>query len=122
MEKTAGLFMKAGVLYALAGFSLGLLMGATQNFVMTSVHVHLSVIGWLSMAAFAMYYHLVPAAARGRAAKAHFLIANIGVLVLTASLALLVSGVGAAEAGAAIGSVVTVFSLLIFACIVFKTA
>ncbi|MCL4874194.1 hypothetical protein KJ039_08940 [bacterium] len=122
MERLAGYFMKAAVLYALAGFTIGLAMGATHNFGMTSVHVHLSVIGWLTMAVFAMYYHLVPVAARNGAAKAHFWIANAGVLILTASLALLVSGVSAAEAGAAIGSIITVLSLLIFAYIVFKTA
>lgn len=122
MEKIAGYFMKAGVLYALAGFTIGLVMGASKSFGMTSVHAHLGVIGWLTMAVFAVYYHLVPAAARNGAAKVHFWVANAGVLILSVSLALLVSGMAAAEAGAAIGSVITVLSLLIFAYIVFKTA
>lgn len=122
MEKMAGYFMKAGVLYALAGFTLGLVMGASKNFEMKSVHTHLSVIGWLTMAVFAGYYQLVPAASKLGIAKVHFWIANAGVLILVISLALLVSGVAAAEPGAAVGSVITVFSLLIFAYIVFKTA
>ncbi|CAG0966367.1 hypothetical protein GPROT1_01212 [Gammaproteobacteria bacterium] len=122
MNKTAGNFMKAGVIYALAGFILGVAMGATHEFALRSVHTHLNLIGWASMAIYAMYYQLVPAATRSALAKAHFWLANLGLVVLTASVALLSRGVSAAEPGAAIGSMVSLAALLVFAYIVFSTS
>lgn len=122
MNKTAGNFMKAGVIYALVGFTVGVAMGATHDFALKSVHTHLNLIGWASMAIYAMYYQLVPAAASSALAKAHFWLANLGLVVLTASVGLLSTGVRAAEPGAAVGSMVSLASLLLFTYIVFRTA
>lgn len=122
MNKIAGLFMKSGVVYALVGFSLGMYMAASHNFMLRSVHTHLILLGWMTMAICAAYYQLVPQAATSVAAKVHLVAANTGLIVMAISLALLVSGVGAAEAGAAIGSVITILSMLIFVFVVFRSA
>jgi cbb3-type cytochrome oxidase subunit 1 len=121
MNKTAANFMKAGVVYALAGSVIGLAMAASHEFSLRSVHTHLNLIGWASMAIFAMYYQLVPQAARSGLARVHFWLANIGLVFLTVSIALLSMQVGAAEPGAALGSIASVGSLLLFAYIVFRT-
>lgn len=120
MNKLAGLFMKAGVFYALLGFALGLMMAGSKDFTLRSVHTHLNLIGWASMAIYAMYYQLVPSASNTGAAKVHFWLANAGVLVMTISVGLLVSGVKAADPGAAVGSIASIASLALFAYIVFK--
>lgn len=122
MNKLAGLFMKTGVIYALMGFALGLYMAASKDFALRSVHSHLNLIGWMTMAVYAMYYQLVPAASTMRTAWVHFWAANAGLLVMTASLWLLVSGFGAAEAGAAIGSIITLASIPLFVFVVFRSA
>jgi len=122
MHKLAGFFMKAGVFYALVGFALGLFMAANKDFTLRSAHSHLNLIGWVTMAIYALYYQLVPAASAMRAAKVHFWIANAGLLVMTVSVGLLASGYEAAEAGAAVGSIVTLASVALFMFIVFKTA
>jgi len=122
MNRMAGLFMKSAVIYALAGFALGVFMGAGHDFSLRSVHSHLNLVGWASMAVCAMYYQLVPAAAGLRVAKAHFYLANIGLLVMTIALGFLASGYAAAEAGAAIGSILTLVSILLFVFVVFKSA
>lgn len=122
MHKLAGFFMKAGVFYAQVGFALGMFMAANKDFTLRSVHSHLNLLGWVSMALYALYYQLVPAAASMRAAKVHFWLANAGMLVLNISVGLLVSGYGAAEAGAAAGSIATLSSMALFMFIVFKTA
>lgn len=122
MNKLAGIFMKAGVIYALAGFALGLIMAAGKDFTLRPVHTHLNLIGWVSMAIYAMYYQLVPSASTMGAARAHFWLANFGLLLMTVSVGLLVSGHEAAEAGAAAGSIVSLASLALFIFIVFKSA
>lgn len=122
MNKLAGNFMKAGVIYALAGFTLGLVMAATHSFELRSVHTHLNLVGWASMAIYAVFYQLVPSASKLAAARVHFWTANIGLVVLSASVALLSMRVGGAEPGAAIGSVVTLASLLLFTYIVFRSS
>lgn len=122
MNKLAGLFMKAGVIYALVGFALGIFMAASTDFTLRSVHSHLNLIGWVTMAVYALYYQLVPAASAMRTAKVHFWTANAGLLVMTASVGLLASGFGAAEAGAAIGSIITLVSILLFIFIVFRSS
>lgn len=122
MNRLAGLFMKTGVIYALLGFSLGIFMAAGKDFTLRSVHTHLNLIGWASMAVYAMYYQLVPVASAMRTAKVHFWVANTGLVVLTVSVGMLASGYAAAEAGAALGSIVTLASLLLFIFIVFKSS
>lgn len=122
MNRLAGNFMKAAVLYALIGFILGVVMGATHDFTFRSVHTHLNLIGWASMAVYAMFYQLVPEASRSGLARLHFWAANVGVIIMSASVALLAMRVGAADPGAAIGSIVTLLSFIIFAFIVFKSS
>lgn len=122
MNKMAGLFMKAGVLYALVGFSMGLYMAAGHDFTLRSVHSHLVLVGWATMAICAAYYQLVPQAAGAAIAKVHFVAANIGLVVMAVGVALLASGMAAAEAGAAIGSIITLLSMLLFVYIVFRSA
>jgi len=121
MNKLAGFFMKAGVIYALFAFSLGLFMAASKNFTLRPVHTHLNLIGWLSMAVFAFYYQLVPPASVTGVAKAHFWLANAGVILMTVSVGLIVSGYEAAEA-AATGSILTLASLALFIFIVFRAS
>lgn len=122
MNGTAANFMKAGLIYALAGVTLGVAMAASENFTLRSVHTHLNLIGWATMAIYAVYYQLVPEAARLGSARAHFWMANAGLIVLTGAVALLVSGVKAAAPGAAVGSIITLASLALFTFIVFKTS
>lgn len=122
MNQMAGNFMKAAAVYALIGFTVGVVMGATHDFQLRSVHTHLNLIGWASMAIYAVFYQLVPAASRMGLARVHFWAANIGLIILSVSIALISGNVGAAAPGAAAGSIITLVSLVLFTYIVFKSA
>lgn len=121
MHKTAGCFMKAAVIYALIGFLAGIMMAGRHDFTLTSVHSHLNLLGWVSMAVYAFYYQLAPAASVLTLSRVHLWLANAGLIVLSVSLVLLSQGMKAAELGAGIGSLITLAALLVFAYIVFKT-
>jgi L-asparagine transporter-like permease len=122
MNKIAGKFMKAAVVYGLIGLALGVYMGASHDFTLMSVHSHLALIGWLTIAASAFYYQLIPKASSLQATRAHFWIANAGILIMTISLVLLSNGVDEADPVAAAGSVLSFVAFAIFVYVVFRTA
>ena len=121
MNRIAGLFIKAAVVYGVVGLTLGVYMGATHQLSLMSVHSHLSLLGWVTLGLCAMYYQMVPGAAGTALARVHFWTANIGLIVLALSLVLKAQGVSAAEAGAGTGSVISLAALTIFAVNVFRT-
>jgi cbb3-type cytochrome oxidase subunit 1 len=118
----AGYFMKSAVIYGVIGYGLGVYMGAGHEYALRTVHSHLNLLGWTTLAVCAFYYQLVPAAANKALAKVHFWTANIGLVVLSVSLVLLARGVAAAEPGAAAGSVISFVGLAIFLYVVFSTS
>lgn len=122
MNRMAGHFMKAAVIYGIIGFALGTYMGASHEFAFRSIHSHLSLLGWATFAICAFYYQMVPAAAELRLAKIHFWAANVGLVVLIMSLVLLTKGVAGAEPGAATGSIISFMGLAIFLYVVFSTS
>jgi hypothetical protein len=115
MNSMAGNYMKAAVIYAIGGMGLGVAMGASHDFSLSSVHSHLSLLGWMTMAIYGLYYQLVPAAAERRVANIQFWLANAGVVILCSSVGLIVHGKAVAEAGAVVGSLALLTSMLIFA-------
>ena len=111
--------MKLAILYLLIGISLGIGMGATENFALRSVHAHLNLLGWATMALAGIIYCIFPAAGHSRLAKVHFWLQNIGLPLMLLSLTLLVQGhpgiiplLGTAEIATALG--ILVFAANIF--------
>ncbi len=122
MNRMAGLFIKAAVIYGVTALALGVYMGATHELSLLTVHSHVSLLGWVTLAICAMYYQLVPSAAQRALAKVHFWTANAGLIMLSTSLVLKSEGVSAAEVGAGIGSVLSLVALAMFLYVVFHTS
>src|SRR5512147_2390018 len=122
MNRMAGYFMKAAVIYGIIGFALGVYMGANHKYALRSMHSHLGLLGWVTFAVCALYYQLVPSAAKMALAKVHFWAANVGLVVLIVSLVLLSAGVTAASPSAAAGSVITFAGMAVFLFVVFSTS
>ena len=104
-------FFVSAALYGLAGMSLGLWMGAQQDFTLAPVHAHLNLLGFVTMALVGFFYHLTPAAA-GRLARVHFGLATIGLWLMVPGIGLAVTGHG--EAMAIVGSLVMISSMVLF--------
>lgn len=88
----ANRFVFAGIVYGTLGMMLGIYMGATENFVMAPVHAHINLLGWVGMAVSGLIYRSYPKAVENGYAGIHFWLANIGLLAMMPSLALLLSG------------------------------
>jgi len=113
------LFVLTASIYALIGMAWGIQMSATEDHMLSPAHSHLNLIGWVSMAIFGLYYHVVPAAAKTLLAKIHFIVATLGTLVLTPGIVLALEG--DTPVMAKIGSAVVITSGLIFTYTVART-
>jgi len=120
MKGIDGLFLRTAVVYLLAGMLLGIFMGMSEDHTQMTTHAHVNLLGWASMALYAVVYRAWPEAAHSSLAPWHFWVANVGALVL-------VIGVAGAMAGreatfgpiAAVGSIISLIGALLFAAIVY---
>lgn len=68
-------FLLAAVLLLICGVSLGIVMGAKQDFQLAPVHAHINLVGWASLALFGLVYRAYPELAERKLARVHFWIA-----------------------------------------------
>ena len=114
-------FLKIAAVYFFIAVCLGLVMGIIHNFAFTSVHAHLNLLGWVSMAIFGIIYSLYPSAAETELAKTHFWLHNIGVPLMQGALFLqILTGNQALTIGIIIGSIMVVVGTLLFLINVFQ--
>ncbi len=112
-------FFMTAVIYVTLGMIWGIVMAATGDHRLAAAHAHLNLVGWVTLALFGIYYHLVPRAGEHVLAKLHFAVATVGVVLLVPGIAMAVSGAG--ELLAKVGSVLTLASMLLFAVVVFRS-
>ncbi|PLR96536.1 cytochrome-c oxidase [Bacillus sp. T33-2] len=118
-----GRFYKIAVVYFVIAIIVGITMGITHNFSFTSVHAHLNLLGWVSMALFGTFYHFYPAAGENTLAKTHFWFHNLGVPAMQGGISLMMlTGNESFTILAIIGSLVVVLGGILFAINVFKHA
>jgi hypothetical protein len=92
MSRLTTAFFAAAVLYALAGMSLGMFMGATQDFTMRPLHAHINLLGWAGLALMGAFYGVAGAHAPQRLGWAVFGVANVGNVALLSQLYSIVHG------------------------------
>jgi len=85
-------FILIAVIYLVVASCLGVFMGATKNFALASVHSHLLLAGWLSLAVIGLIYHQFPASSATWLAKLHFWLHNLGLPVFMGGLAFELTG------------------------------
>ncbi|MEC1523425.1 cbb3-type cytochrome c oxidase subunit I [Neobacillus niacini] len=113
-------YLKVASVYFTIGVLAGLIMGIIHDFRFTSVHAHVNLLGWVTMALFGIIYHFYPNAANSKLAKTQFWLHNIGVPVMLGGIALQILGVSAALLPTIIGSLAVVIGVILFMVNVFK--
>ena len=113
-------FLRLGVLSALVGMTLGVWMGANQDFVLRPVHAHINLLGFASMMLFGLFYRAFPAAARGWLPMTHFVLSVLGFLILMPSLTLMLLQRPLFLPGMIASEIMLVASMALFVIIVFK--
>jgi hypothetical protein len=121
-SRLPGACFKLASLTALIGVSLGIYMGIFQDHQLAPVHVHLNLIGWVSLFLFGLFYkHHVDAI--GVMAIAQVILTAIGYVVMLGGLAgLILSGSSVFFPLAVSGSLLVWLGFTLFFIIVAKTA
>lgn len=118
-------FFRLAVLSALIGVSWGVWMGASHEHITSPAHAHLNLLGWVSMAIFGFFYRAFPAAGASLLAKAHLVVAAVGLAIFIPALAVVLASQGRpvplAQQGLMVGPLLTWLSMLIFTAVVFIT-
>jgi len=121
MPRLDGLFLRVAVLYVVAGMGLGIFMGISEDHSMMPAHAHINLVGWVSMALYALVYRVWPEVAESAAAWTHFWLANVGTLTLVIGVSGITVGYPESFEGVvAVGSILTLLSMLLLAAIVFR--
>ena len=112
-------FIKISSIYFVIGVCMGMYMSMSLNFALKSVHVHLLLLGWASMMAAGILYHIFQEAGQSKLGKFHFWLLNIGLPVMMIALALEIYGHHAAIPFVAGGSILVVLAIIIFSINIF---
>lgn len=114
-------FIRISVLYFVVGVLLGLYMSMTYNFSFTGVHAHVNLLGWTSMTLAGILYVLFPKAGRSILGKIHFILHNIGLLIMMVALFTLVqTGNEALGPVIGIGGISLIIGVILFAINIFR--
>ncbi len=95
MDRTTLWFIKAGLAYFFIAAVLGVVMGVWPQYLMLlrTTHVHLNLVGWISMMIYGVGYHILPRFS-GRPLRyprwpmIQFFAANLGLLGMAAAFTL----------------------------------
>jgi cbb3-type cytochrome oxidase subunit 1 len=119
--KASSLSFKAAVLFLAAGMAWGMQMAISHDHSAYPAHAHLNLLGWVSLFLIGLYYRLHPVLERARLAFVQIWLWIVGVIVQAIGVALVTTGNETAEPAAAIGSILVVVSMLMFAWLLFRT-
>ena len=119
MRGIDGLFLRIAVVYVIVGMALGIFMAISEDHSQMPTHAHMNLLGWASMALYAVVYRVWPEAARSPLAAWHFWTANAGTLIVTVGVAGVMADHPAFEPVAATGSFLSLIGMVLFAVIVY---
>lgn len=112
MPKVSLAFFTAAVLCLLGGMVWGVIMGMTQNFILSPAHAHLNLVGWATLGLMGTFYAL--RGSGGRLAWINFALSTLGVAVMVPALAIYLNGNKAADPALIAGSLIVVLGMLTF--------
>lgn len=90
MKRVDVYFLLLACILLICGASLGIVMGAREDFQLVPVHAHLNLAGWASLALFGLTYRAYPEIAATRLALWHFIISGIASVLLPIGIGLAV--------------------------------
>jgi len=105
--------IRISVIYLFIGTALGMYMSITEDFGLSSVHTHITLLGWTTMTLAGLIYYLFPKVAQSALCKIQFILFNIGLPIMLAGLVFLLSGFDAVVV-VSIGATITSIAILVF--------
>lgn len=95
LNRMSALWARTALVWFVGAMLLGMYLGMTQQFHMSSPHAHMGLLGWVSSALFAFLYALADAE-RGlpKRAPAHWFVHNLGAAIMVVALFLTIRSGG----------------------------
>jgi cbb3-type cytochrome oxidase subunit 1 len=112
--------IKISAVYFVIGVLLGMYMSMTEKTTFSPIHAHINLLGWASLGLAGVIYAAFPSAAETTLAKLHFWLHNIGLPLMMIALAFFLTGAAWATSIIAIGGVLVVLGVILFAVNIFK--
>lgn len=106
--------VRIAAVYMLIGLGIGMFVGVTGRYAFISVHSHVSLLGWTTMALAALVYVAFPACERSRLAPVHFWLHNVGLPVMVGGLVVKAAGQTSGEPVVALGSMLILAAMAAF--------
>lgn len=106
---------RAAILYLTVAVILGVVMGVQENFLLRSVHAHVSLLGWVTLAVTGLIYHHWPQLGANLVARTHFWLHNGGLVAMAGGLGATLLGYVQAQPLIGLGSVLVASAVALFA-------
>jgi hypothetical protein len=90
MKRVDVYFLLLACILLICGATLGIVMGAREDFQLVPVHAHLNLAGWASLALFGLTYRAYPEIAATSLARYHFIVSGIASVLLPIGIGLAV--------------------------------
>ena len=119
MKNIALNFAAIGATWLLVGMTLGIVMGARQDFQFMPVHAHINLIGFACHSIFGITYHQYPAMSSSRLAPYQFWIFVIATPVTL--LGLIFTLTGGPELPTILGSIGVLAGAILFCTMIWQT-
>lgn len=113
-DRFFGRWIGIALVYFIGAVGLGVAMAASHDFRLRGLHVHLNMLGWVSMVLMGLIYRAFPAAAASSLARWHFWLYQGALPLMLVGLAGLLLGHPAFEPVVAVGSVAVLVAVVLF--------
>jgi len=114
------LLLRTGVLLALVGAGIGIVMGISHDFALAPAHAHLNLLGFVALFLSGLYYRAVPAAAASVLGALHAWIAIAGAVAFPIGIAAVQKGGAKFEFRAVAGALIVLGGMVLFGIVVFR--
>ena len=114
MQKHSNRWIDIAVVYFLVAVVLGVAMSAAHDYTLKGVHVHLNLLGWVSMALTGLNFKQFTHPAQSRWAVWHFWSYQLALPVMMGSLTAIFLGVTGLDVVIALSSTVVMVSVALF--------
>ena len=107
--------IKISVVYLVISTILAMYMSITEILTLSTVHSHISCLGWAMLALSGLFYHVFPEVAEKALAKVYFWLVNIGIPIMIVGVAIyLYDQSGWVKAIISVGAIPTSFGIILF--------
>ncbi|HEY7958480.1 MAG TPA: hypothetical protein VID20_00315 [Sphingomicrobium sp.] len=90
MKRIDVYFLLLACILLVCGATLGIVMGAREDFQLVPVHAHLNLAGWASLALFGLTYRAYPEIGATSLARYHFIVSGVASVLLPIGIGLAV--------------------------------